>query len=163
MNPTIEFLHEHLEYRDGFLYWKKRTGKKGHIYPGKLAGGKHPLGYWTVGICGKRHYAHRVIVAMHTGEFPDMVDHINGNGLDNRIENLRACTKSQNMMNMATPKHNTSGFKGVGWSKQMNKWRAHISLDGKLMHLGYFDDIEAAKNIVAKKRCEMHKDFSRHS
>src|SRR5258708_31028872 len=60
-----------------------------------------------------------------------MVDHINGNTLDNRKENLRICTKSQNGMNRGKQKNNTSGYKGVHFYKANKKWQAYISYNSK--------------------------------
>jgi hypothetical protein len=66
------------------------------------------------------------------------VDHRNGNGLDNRRQNLRLATKTENARNRPAPKNNTSGFKGVHWHKQGNAYRARIKVNGKNIHLGLF-------------------------
>ena len=74
------------------------------------------------------------------------IDHINGNTLDNRKENLRRCTHSQNSMNKPKPTNNISGYKGVYFSKQKNKWHAEIRKEHKKHHIGFFiNKIEAAK------------------
>ena len=76
------------------------------------------------------------------------IDHINGNGLDNRRSNLRLCTQAENMRNIKNflKKNKTSIYKGVFFAKHANKWRARITIDGKSKHLGYFDDeIKAAE------------------
>lgn len=74
-----------------------------------------------------------------------MVDHINGNGLDNRRANLRWATKKQNAHNSANRKRKgTSKFKGVDWDKRRNKWRAQICTDLKNKFLGYFSTEHAA-------------------
>jgi AP2 domain. len=74
------------------------------------------------------------------------VDHRNQNGLDNRVENLRVGTRSQNMSNTKKYSTNTSGYKGVMWSKRQSKWIAQIKYHGKLFHLGVFDNkIDAAR------------------
>jgi hypothetical protein len=75
-----------------------------------------------------------------------LVDHRNGDTLDNQRENLRICTIAENQQNKRKPKHNTSGYKGVQWSKQKRKWIATAALTGHLYWGGGFDDkIEAAK------------------
>lgn len=82
-------------------------------------------------------------------------DHINGDKLDNRRENLRIATRSQNMANLANPINNKSGYKGVIWYKRDKNWRAFIKVDYKQIHLGYFDDkTEAAKayNLAALEK-----------
>lgn len=74
------------------------------------------------------------------------VDHINGNGLDNRRANLRQSDQSQNNANMAAPRTNSSGFKGVSWHAGGRKWMAKIQHRGQQIYLGLFDDpVEAAK------------------
>lgn len=81
------------------------------------------------------------------------VDHINHIPYDNRKENLRIVSRSQNQMNTMTSTRNTSGVKGVHWDKDMNKWRVRITVDGKRISLGFYSDInEAAK---ARKEAEI--------
>lgn len=84
-----------------------------------------------------------------------VVDHINGDGLDNRRKNLRVCTYSENAMNSKVKSSNKSGFKGVYWSNQMGKWAAQITVMYKTKHLGYFSKIKEAIN----KRKEAELDF----
>lgn len=85
------------------------------------------------------------------------VDHINGNRLDNRRENLRICTHAKNMVNRGVYKNNTSKFKGVSKHKGENKWRAIVA--GK--QIGQFDtDIEAARAYNAKM-IELHGEFAK--
>lgn len=95
-------------------------------------------------------YMHRVILNAPPNK---QVDHINHNTLDNRKQNLRICTRSQNQMNR-TPSENTSSkYKGVHWCKQGKKWRAQIQINGKRLSLGlYKTEIEAscAYNVAAK-------------
>ena len=77
---------------------------------------------------------------------PNVVDHINNNRCDNRKANLRVCTQHQNSMNCATPINNTSGYKGVSWSKRKNKWRAYIKYNYKQIYLGLYNNkTDAAK------------------
>ena|SRR3990167_9903913 len=94
---------------------------------------------------------HHMVIPLKKGF---MTDHINMNGLDNRKQNLRLVTKSQNMMNGRLRVNSTSGYKGVCWDKRNEKWIVHIWKNYKQIYLGYFDDkIEAAKayNEAAKK------------
>lgn len=89
-----------------------------------------------------------------------IVDHINHNGLDNRKCNLRICTNSQNLCNCNLPKNNKSGHKGVYWESTRNKWNTQITLNGKCVHLGIFDNIEdaiKARNDAAEK---YYKEFA---
>jgi HNH endonuclease len=72
------------------------------------------------------------------------VDHKSGDGLDNRRENLRICTSSQNQANRRKWQGTSSQFKGVGWVRRVGKWQAQLSVNRKGVHLGYFtDEVEA--------------------
>lgn len=145
------------EYRDGKLYWKISKQK---ILKGGEAGSLFQNGYRNVSYNGKHMYTHRIIFLMHHGYLPPRLDHINGNPLDNRIENLRECNQSQNMWNRAVNKNNTSGFKGV--YKVGNKWLAKICTNYKSKYIGTFNTVEEAKEAVMKYRKEIHKEFARH-
>lgn len=80
-------------------------------------------------------YLHRVLLGATKG---CQVDHVNGNGLDNRRENLRLCTQTLNNGNQRLAKHNTSGIKGVAFHKASKKFRAYISVGDRHKHLGLF-------------------------
>ena len=85
---------------------------------------------------------HRILLEAKKGQ---LVDHVNGNGLDNRRKNLRFCTYQENARNFrGLPKHNSSGAVGVYWNKKDKKWRAQIKKKGKLSYLGSFDSIDEA-------------------
>jgi len=86
-------------------------------------------------------YLHKLIM----GESSKFIDHIDGNSLNNRKSNLRFCTQMENSRNQSIKSNNTSGYKGVSWSKSMRKWEASISPNYKRIVLGYFiNKIEAA-------------------
>ena len=87
-------------------------------------------------------------------------DHINGDQLDNRFENLRICTKSENGMNRGAMANNTSGFKGVSWINKYKKYRAHISVSKKNIHLGYFDDPVTAAHVYDQAAKKYHGKFA---
>lgn len=88
------------------------------------------------------------------------VDHINGNGLDNRRFNLRICTNSQNHFNTKMYKNNPSGFKGVYFHKLMKKWQAKIMKNGKEYRLGYFKSAIEAAMAYDKKALKLHGQFA---
>jgi hypothetical protein len=89
------------------------------------------------------------------------VDHINGNPLDNRRENLRICTQQENSWNQRKRRTNTCGFKGVYWDKGAKKYQAQICKDGKRKYLGLFDCPEKAHEAYCKAAQELHGEFSR--
>lgn len=89
-------------------------------------------------------YMHRLIMGLKKGD-GKIVDHINGDGLDNRRSNLRVCTKRQNQQNQRTRHRGVSKYKGVGYYKRDEKWRARIVVNGEDTELGKFDtELEAA-------------------
>lgn len=106
--------------------------------------------------------AHRVIWALVYGEWPQGdIDHINGDGLDNRLGNLRLCRHAENMRNMKIQSGRASAFKGVSPSRQDGKWRAHIKIDGRHVHLGTFADEEAAARAYDDAASKYHGPFGR--
>ena len=72
------------------------------------------------------------------------LDHVNLNGLDNRLSNLREATKAENQRNTRAPRTNKSGVKGVFWRRDLKKWRAAIQVNGKSIHLGVFIEKDSA-------------------
>ena len=92
-------------------------------------------------------FAHRVAFFLYYGlypKWPNSVDHINRDGCDNRIENLREVTAKEQSANTGLSKANTSGVKGVSFLKGRNKWRASINLEGKKVNLGTFNTLQEA-------------------
>lgn len=151
------------EYRDGHLYWRENRGKR--IKAGDKAGcvfcSRPGAQYRVTTVGGKNYLAHRIIFLMHRGYLPEQIDHIDGNGMNNDIENLRAANHGQNQQNKGTQKNNTSGFKGVSWNKRAKKWRALIELDRKDHYLGYFDTPDAAHEAYKAAAIKLHKEFAR--
>ncbi len=89
-----------------------------------------------------------------------VVDHINGNVLDNRMCNLRLATKQQNTQNNEAGRKGTSKYPGVSWYKKLGKWRAAISIKNTKKHLGYFQcELEAAR-AVKKAALKQYGEFS---
>lgn len=153
-------------YKDGNLYWKKQTAN--NLKAGSKAGGLFDSGErsgskrYKVGYDKKIYRMHRLIYLMHHNTLPKYIDHIDGNPLNNRIENLREATLSQNAWNMGLSKRNKSGVKGVLWDKSREKWLARCMTNGKDKHLGHFTDLEDAKMAVEKYRAEVHGEFARN-
>lgn len=154
-----DVLHELFEYRDGVLYWKVN---KSNVKAGDMAGCLNNSGYYTVKVNSKQYLIHRLIYLMHYDMLPEFIDHKDNNPLNNRIENLRAATFSQNQHNRKINKNNTSGVKGVCWHPPAGKWVARLTINGKYKHLGLFNNIEEAKKAVEKQRSIHHKEFARN-
>jgi hypothetical protein len=162
---TVDLLNHLFEYdkETGNLIWKIKPSSRGHhVKAGDIAGTLKSHGYLCVGINYNSYRAHRLIFLMHKGYLPKTIDHINGDKLDNRIENLRAATVGQNQHNRKTNANNTSGYKGVSWNKALKKWTARITLERKIIHLGYFANVEEAAEVVRKAREELHGSFANH-
>lgn len=170
--PSVEILRQLLnaDFTTGKLYWRKRSpdmfenGKRDpkHLcavwnarYAGKEAlAANHNSGYRAGSILSRTCLAHRVIWAMHTGTFPDNIDHINGDRKDNRIINLRSVSKRENALNKAMQSNNTSGCVGVVFVRHLNKWQSKIKINGKYISLGCFcnfDDAAKARKAAEKK------------
>ena len=102
---------------------------------------------------------HREIMNTQKGV---MVDHRNGNGLDNRKENLRICTIQQNAYNRTrSQKNNKLGIKGVSWDKKLKKYKAGIKFNGKSIHLGYFNVLGDADSAYRKAEEKYFGEFAR--
>jgi len=102
---------------------------------------------------------HRLIMKAQKG---DIVDHINGNVLDNRKENLRFCTHAQNCANRKLNANSSSGLKGVSFHKEKRLWRAQIRMNGKKKYLGYFQTKELAHEAYCRASDAVFGEFARH-
>lgn len=154
-------LHELFEYRDGELFWKTSNGNRAKI--GYSAGSYRKDGRCTIRVEKRLYLRYRLIFLMKHGYLPKIIDHIDGNPANDRIENLRAATQLGNMANSKIPVTNVSGIKGVSWHKLRQKWRAHCQVNKKSVHLGLFDNIQDAKKAVTLYRTEHHGNFARHN
>ena len=113
---------------------------------------------------GSNHYMHREILSRMLGRpllRSEDVDHINGDGLDNRRSNLRLATRSQNKCNTGLRSDNTSGYKGVCFDKNRGKWIAYAYLHGKGYRFGQFDTPELAYEARCERVKELHGEFTR--
>lgn len=114
--------------------------------------------YKVIKINKRLYLCHRLAWLFVTGDWPKgLIDHINGDGLDNRFANLRVVTNAQNLQaSLKIPKHNTSGFKGASFNSVTGKWVAGISINNKRKYIGSFDCPEAAHKAYMAFKREAH-------
>lgn len=116
-------------------------------------------GYLRTSVSGQLTYNHRIAWALfYKEEPPKYIDHKNRNRQDNRIENLRACTLSQNQTNRNLSKNNTTGYTGVTFISRLKKYKATIYKNNKPIYLGVFATVEDASNAYMKAK-EMHHEM----
>lgn len=170
--PSIEYLNECFELTvDGDLIWKERPerhfsesfkGWRGwnKKFSGKSACVHRGGGYKQVCINQIRFKAHRVIYCMYYGADPgsNMIDHIDCDPSNNRPENLRVATPSQNITNSKVVKA-VSGYRGVTWNARNAKWEAAVAHNGRNRYLGIFENIEEAALVARKAREDRDGDF----
>ncbi|EMC3961602.1 hypothetical protein HKW90_03165 [Pseudomonas aeruginosa] len=108
---------------------------------------------------GDMYGLHRIAIALTAGEWPDHVDHIDGDRSNNRIGNLRPCSKGQNQCNRGRQRNNTSGFKGVHRHYD-GRWRAMITINKITHRLGVFDTPELAHQAYREAAKRLHGDFA---
>jgi len=154
-----QFLIDTFQYQDGNLYWKK--SKQG-VAKDLKAGSMDSKGYIRVFLNNHPILAHRIIFMMHYGYMPNVIDHIDGNPANNKIENLREATKAQNNQNSKLRITNTSGSKGVCWDAKVDKWKVRIGNNNKRITVGYFEDLELADLVAQEARDKYHGKFARY-
>ncbi len=160
---TQEYLQTILSYDEitGILTWKKISINKSNLL-GKRAGSIYQSGHRYVQIDGIDYRTGRLIWFYVYGEWPeDFIDHKNTDKADDKLENLRIATNSQNQANRGLMVTNTSGVKGVRYEWQRSKWRAQIMVNGKSRNLGRYMTQEEAEDAYAKAAQEAWGDFSR--
>lgn len=144
----------HYDPKLGQFFWREARGGR---RKGALAGSLDEKGYWCIRINRVLYKAHRLVWLLHNEDMPEIVDHINHDRTDNRIENLRAVTLSENNANMDMRSDNKSGFKGVSFHKGSGKWVAKL----KGRTLGYFASPElASKAYTDAARAEFGVHFN---
>ena len=152
--PSQKSLLEVVEYKDGSLYRKKN---------GKITGKWTRQGYEHASLFNNTYATHRLIYILHFGDIGRDVeiDHVDNNTMNNKIENLRIADRRKNVANSRMQKNNTSGYKGVHWSKSSKLWVAKIGKEPKNI-VKYFKNIEDAVEFVKKKRIEIYGEFHNH-
>lgn len=150
--PPIHIVLELLQYNPdtGVFTWRTNMEVSKKVR-GKISGTLDASGYRRIKIHDIRYLAHRLAWLISEGKDPGdlQVDHINGLTDDNRRENLRLVTRSENQ-------HNRRSAKGYYLHKRDNKWRAKINLNGKEHHLGYYETEEEAREAYIKAKAKLH-------
>ena len=158
MEVTLSKLHELFDYKDGNLIWKIAASRR--VKAGDIAGSINEYGYIVIGVKGRVYRAHRLIYFYHNGHFPLLIDHIDGNKTNNKIENLRSVTTYQNAMTKKISTRNSSGIKGVMWHKRDKKWVVQLKVNSKCHSFGYYEDKELAELVAIEATNKLHKEFS---
>jgi hypothetical protein len=166
----IERLHKLFSYEpvNGNLIWRSREISEfsnirawkiwNKRFSGVVAGSFDADGRSKVRISGKYYKTHRIIFAMCKGFWPtDLIDHIDGNPSNNKIDNLRDANNSINQQNQRIAQaHNRSGFLGVSWSKSRKSYKAQIRLGRETILIGYFSNPELAHQAYLLKKRDIH-------
>ena len=160
-----EYIRENLRYdpETGYLWWIKpsKNNVKTPRNLNKPVGTLHQKGYFRIKILSTAMSCHRVAWFLYYGSWPkDILDHTNGIGTDNRIENLRCATDKENSRNRRSVKGSSSKYKGVSWNKEKQKWHSLITLNYRGKHLGYYASEEEAARAYDKAAREQFGDYA---
>lgn len=165
---NFDYVNSRFRYENGRLFWKPieaDTARKrawNTRFAGKDAGGISPKGRLELKLDGIHQYAHRLIFLLCHGRLPKEIDHIDGNPLNNNIENLREVTRSQNLQNTKTCIYNKSGAKGVWWYPRRNKWVAELKINNKKVVVGHYKSLDDAKAAIRDARVKYHGEYANH-
>lgn len=160
--PAVEIIAELFEYnQETGVFIRKTTWQ--NYKAGSEAGRLNRDGYRYICVKRRSYAAHRLAWLMVTKIDPAgfEIDHIDGDRQNNAFSNLRLATRHENNQNAKRRQDNSSGYKGVHFRKEMNKWRATIQVNKRQVRLGYFDTPELAHMAYAKAAAELHGEFAR--
>lgn len=134
------------------------TWRQAKVSKRQIAGCLCAQGYWRIKIAGKSYKAHRLAWFVTFGVWPaDMIDHINGDRSDNRLNNLRLADNAKNQMNRrnASSRNKSAGMLGVNWNPEAMRYAARLQFGGKRIHIGYFDSPEEASQAYNAKKAAL--------
>ena len=160
---TQERLQSLLNYdpATGVFTWIGSARNQRPDIVGEQAGSGSGRGYIMIQVSGTRYLAHRLAWMYVYGVMPSMIDHVNGDRSDNRIENLRPANKSTNNVNTGLTIRNTTGAKGLmrGRGKD-GAFYARIVKNGKTIHIGKFPTRDEAAHAYNKAAIQLYGDFA---
>lgn len=158
---TAKRLRQLFDYDPATGIFTYRAPRK-HVIVGNRAGSISHGKYRQIGIDGKRYLEHRLVWMFVHGKWPDkLIDHINMDGCDNRLCNLRQATHSTNKANRFAPANNSTGFNGVSFNKVIKRYQASICRQYKQKHLGFFDTAKEAHRAYCVAANELFGEFAR--
>jgi len=163
-NTSQEHLKSILDYspETGVFKWKvyrSHNAKVGDVAGSIYRNSENQTYYRIISINNKQEPAHRLAYLYVTGNYPkNKIDHVDGDGLNNRIDNLRDVTDAENAKNKRLSVKNKSGMNGVSWDKANKKWVVRISANGKYLNIGRF----ARKGEAISVRAKADKEYGYH-
>lgn len=165
---TAARARELLDYdpETGVLTWRRPVAHP--RFAGRVAGTVHDRrrpgpSYISLQVDGKKYLGHRLAWLIVYGNWPQgIIDHINGDGTDNRLRNLREATGSQNQHNSRLRSDSSTGLKGVSISRRENKYRATIKRNGRQVYLGLFSTAQEAHAAYCEAADELHGEFANY-
>jgi hypothetical protein len=147
----------HYDPDTGLFTWLQPANRFSMVKSGDRAGALNARGYIHIKVEGKSYKAHRLAWLYVHGRWPEpAVDHINRDKADNRLCNLRQTNQLGNMQNKSAYRSNSSGYTGVSWHKQSQKWAAQIQYNGRNKHLGLFACPGQAHAAYLRARVEIN-------
>jgi len=158
-NITLEKVNFYFCYDGKNLLWKNTTSNRAK--KGDVAGTEVGNGYRYIKIEKTYYFAHQLIFFMNNFYVPEMVDHIDGNKRNNKLENLRPASRAQNAWNSKLRKDNSLKVKGVTFHKQTGKYRARITFNKKVFSLGLYKTPKDAGTAYSIAASFLFKEFAR--
>lgn len=159
--PPRDVLLRTFRIEDDMLFWiaKPPRSHRDIGFPAGYVKG----GYRVVKYKRRLYSTHRLMWIMRGGDIPEdmLLDHIDGNPLNNAPENLRLVTYAQNNHNRCRAINNTSGVPNVYWYKSNQKWGVSVMCLGVKHFAGFFSDIETAANVAVQLKRSLHGDYAR--